>query len=113
MDLLGLVTQPEPRGGRRTRRSRRRPSLDLLAVIRQASGVERLLRPEWQVHAACRGAGPERFFTDPTPSERAALEDGCRTCPVLIECDHYARWVGAEGWWAGALRKDGLPRKGA
>lgn len=49
--------------------------------------------PDWQAHAACRGASPE-IFTDLSPAEfldpKAEWRGFCKTCPVIEQCDEFA-----------------------
>lgn len=67
-------------------------------------------RPEWQVRAACRGAGPDLFFPpgDPTRAELEEALSFCAVCPVVDECHEW--WMSMpleqrrEGIWANRRR---------
>lgn len=65
-------------------------------------------RPDWQNAAACRGVGPDLFYTErgePTQTARAV----CATCPVIVECLDFALRLNEPfGIWGG---KSGRERK--
>ncbi len=63
-------------------------------------------RPWWMEHADCRGKS-DLFF--PPPGERPAARENrenrarqvCRTCPVLLPCQEFARSQRELGFWGG------------
>jgi len=63
----------------------------------EAGGAEK----PWQLHARCRGVGPELFF--PEKGEPAAgAKTVCGTCPVTEQCLDFAIRSGEEtGIWGG------------
>jgi WhiB family redox-sensing transcriptional regulator len=63
-------------------------------------------RPEWQQQAACRGVGPEIFYST-HPHDAAQAREYCGRCPVTESCLQYAI-DGAEryGVWAALGVKD-------
>jgi WhiB family redox-sensing transcriptional regulator len=62
-----------------------------------------LRRPAWQADAACRGVGPDVFWTGRGGDNKPA-KALCALCPVVGECRDYAAEIGAEGGvWAGVV----------
>lgn len=68
-------------------------------------------RPEWQVHAACRGrmVNGESLWFGKTFADRLAAREVCRSCPVRTECRDAGRTVHGEwgtefGVWGGEGR---------
>ena len=57
-------------------------------------------RPDWHKRAACRGAGPDRFYVERGGDLRPAREM-CAECSVIAECaaagqtERYGIWGGA------------------
>ena len=60
-------------------------------------------RQAWRDDAACRGIGPDRFFSDRGDVEAvAAAKALCEVCPVTAECfDYAARHRVRVGVWGG------------
>ncbi|MGE3292465.1 MAG: WhiB family transcriptional regulator [Geminicoccaceae bacterium] len=66
------------------------------------------LRPDWHVHAACRGQ-LGLFFTEGRGIEAAAARQRalalCAVCPVIEECHQYATEHRVRiGIWGGQLQ---------
>jgi WhiB family redox-sensing transcriptional regulator len=59
-------------------------------------------RPAWHAHAACRGMGPELFFTERGEDVRPAKAI-CSGCPVAVPCGAAA---GEHGIWAGTSARE-------
>lgn len=64
---------------------------------------DRMGRPAWQRRAACRGMGPELFFS-PEEDLAAAARAVCRICPVAIECRDFGEREPV-GIWGGEERR--------
>lgn len=75
-----------------------RPTVDyLLLVLARA-------RPAWQAFAACRGVGPDAFFSrEPAAVERA--ERFCQSCAVAAQCLAFAVEGGEQGRWGGTTEE--------
>lgn len=64
-----------------------------------------LASPPWQLFAACAGADPGLFFTDPSASS-APGKAVCARCPVEIEClDHAVTYPEIHGIWGGTSER--------
>lgn len=71
-----------------------------LRYSESASPLESLVRPEWQMHAACRGVGPNKSHPAPVGGGRGSSRAGvaattfiheyCDHCSVVAECLAYA-----------------------
>lgn len=67
-------------------------------------------RPAWQQKAACRGMGPDLFFTERGASTNPAKEI-CAACPVRVECLEYGMSMQGRGGydfgiWGGASARE-------
>lgn len=74
-------------------------------ILFQALGAD-----PWKQDAACRGAGPDKFYLDELDDdfeEKQALAFSlCEECPVKVQCEEYAEDRNEEfGIWAGSNRE--------
>lgn len=65
----------------------------------------------WQDGARCAGADPELFYNPPRDGVRPDKLDAikiCLSCPVRLECLHYALThpAGKHGIWGGATESE-------
>jgi WhiB family redox-sensing transcriptional regulator len=66
-------------------------------------------RPRWQLHAACRGLDPERFFPERGDS-LAPARSVCATCPVRVPCGEYGAGEKV-GIWGGLSERERRQRR--
>jgi WhiB family redox-sensing transcriptional regulator len=66
-------------------------------------------RPRWQEDAACRGLGPDLFYSD-APVDVAEARAICSTCLVVAECRDYGEGE-QYGVWGGVDRERRAQRR--
>lgn len=68
-----------------------------------------LAPPAWHARAACRGAGPGRFFAEGRGVREAAAVEFCARCPVVVECAEFAATAvpPVVGVWGGRIAGHG------
>ena len=73
-----------------------------------ADELDTYARPSWQLHAACRGLGPDLFFDDRGEIGYRAARKVCADCPVRAECLDHALAAPVEkfGLWGGLTERE-------